>query len=48
MSHRKQLHGHLQQKRKKQIEINIESQKCAHENENFIVKYPTISVHIMM
>jgi len=40
---RKQLHGHLQQKRKKQIEINVESQKCAHEK--YIVKYPTIFVH---
>jgi len=41
--HRKQLHGHLQLKRKKQIEINVESQNCVLEK--IIFKYPTISVH---
>lgn len=39
---RKQLSGHLKWKRKKQIEIDIESQNGAFDN--FFAKHPTISV----
>ena len=39
---RKQFSGHLKRKRKKQIEIDIESQKGALDK--FFVKHPTILI----